>query len=516
MAPVVIHSSAEFRKALEDAGPRLVVVQFHATWCGPCRRISPEFLALSKDMKDVVFLKVDVDECKALAAESQVSSVPLFHLFRSGEKVSEVRGADSDALRSAIKAEASKVGTIWGTGGRRLGDASSSSSARPSTSTSSSADEARMEARRRAAEAAARRFAAQSGVEVEVDTDKVGTASTVVPDAEADDEDDDEMDVAGGLHRGSVPSGTSPARASKPAEAIRVNQDFLEQIIAMGFSRGAAVRGLQEVKNAGVAPAMDWILAHPGEEGEEPAESVGDVEPMKTEDGQSEGSTAASGADGADVAEGTKMEVEPERELTDEEKRELAAKKAAELRAQIEEKKKLKKIQEEKEAIEREKKRRQDGKSFGKLKEELEYEKMQKEMAEAKRLRQEEKAHRRKIAAQIKADKEARKAKALAAKGGAATTSPAPVVTPAPAAPVAVKEYSECTIQVRFQNGSTSTEKFPVTSTIGDVFARFELDSSMKLMSTFPRRQYSTPSDMKVTLKEADMVPRGQLIVQFR
>ena len=53
----------DFNRQLEAAGPKLVVVDFYATWCGPCKNIAPKIEKMSQEFKDnVVFLKVNVDK----------------------------------------------------------------------------------------------------------------------------------------------------------------------------------------------------------------------------------------------------------------------------------------------------------------------------------------------------------------------------------------------------------------------------------------------------------------------
>lgn len=95
-----IKSQKEFAYLIAE--DKVTVVDFHATWCGPCKEIAPFVDKLSKDFEDANFVKVDVDEVSDVAAECGVRTIPTFMIFRNGEKVSEVAGANPAALKAAV------------------------------------------------------------------------------------------------------------------------------------------------------------------------------------------------------------------------------------------------------------------------------------------------------------------------------------------------------------------------------------------------------------------------------
>lgn len=84
------------------ASQQLVVIDFSATWCGPCKMIAPLFKELSEAMPDVVFLKVDVDENPDTAAKYSVSAMPTFVFIKGGEVVDRLMGANPARLQELI------------------------------------------------------------------------------------------------------------------------------------------------------------------------------------------------------------------------------------------------------------------------------------------------------------------------------------------------------------------------------------------------------------------------------
>jgi thioredoxin 1 len=83
-----------------------VVVDFTATWCGPCKMISPEFDKLSQDTNysQWTFCKVDVDDGDEIANECNITAMPTFHYYVNGKLADQFSGADVNTLVTKIKA----------------------------------------------------------------------------------------------------------------------------------------------------------------------------------------------------------------------------------------------------------------------------------------------------------------------------------------------------------------------------------------------------------------------------
>jgi thioredoxin len=99
----VIATDSAFQPELSSAGTKLVVVDFYATWCGPCQRVAPVFEQLATKYPKALFLKVDVDKCPDTGASQGVSALPTFVLLRNKTKLDMLRGADMGSLEDKVK-----------------------------------------------------------------------------------------------------------------------------------------------------------------------------------------------------------------------------------------------------------------------------------------------------------------------------------------------------------------------------------------------------------------------------
>ena len=85
MAVVNVNEKDFEKEVLNSKGT--VLVDFNATWCGPCKMLGPIIDELSEEKTDVKFVSVDVDENEELSSEYGVMSIPCVVLFKDGKEI---------------------------------------------------------------------------------------------------------------------------------------------------------------------------------------------------------------------------------------------------------------------------------------------------------------------------------------------------------------------------------------------------------------------------------------------
>lgn len=98
-----IRDQAHFQEEMSASGGKLVVVQFTAIWCAPCKRLAPIYEGFARKYIAATFLKVDVDQLQDFVVESKVSILPTFHLYKNRVKVDSFLGGDRVELEAKIK-----------------------------------------------------------------------------------------------------------------------------------------------------------------------------------------------------------------------------------------------------------------------------------------------------------------------------------------------------------------------------------------------------------------------------
>ncbi|XP_055488431.1 thioredoxin-like [Leucoraja erinacea] len=98
-----LESQKDFEMVIKEAGCKLVVIDFQATWCGPCKIIAPTFHKLAENNPSVIFCEVDVDDAADIAEHCNIKCMPTFVYYKNGERLFDFSGANHTTLEQKVK-----------------------------------------------------------------------------------------------------------------------------------------------------------------------------------------------------------------------------------------------------------------------------------------------------------------------------------------------------------------------------------------------------------------------------
>ncbi|KAK7536668.1 putative thioredoxin [Phyllosticta citricarpa] len=127
MSIVSIESPSQLSSLLSSS--RIVVIDFYADWCGPCKAIAPVYEQLARSLSRpnvITFTKVNTDNQQQVAQSYNITAMPTFLILKNGREVSRIRGANGKELSEAVKKLAAEAESTSSAGG--FGDVGSSSS----------------------------------------------------------------------------------------------------------------------------------------------------------------------------------------------------------------------------------------------------------------------------------------------------------------------------------------------------------------------------------------------------
>lgn len=98
-----VHTKEEFEEIINGNQNKLVVVDFFTTWCRPCIALSPFLEQLSKDYKNLIFIKIDAEEVEEISSKYSIDCFPTIKFFINGKEVHTIKGANKDAILNAVQ-----------------------------------------------------------------------------------------------------------------------------------------------------------------------------------------------------------------------------------------------------------------------------------------------------------------------------------------------------------------------------------------------------------------------------
>ncbi|CAM9811809.1 unnamed protein product [Chrysoparadoxa australica] len=416
-----INGMADFKSVVGERG-KLIVVDFTATWCGPCQRVAPAYQALSDKYPTVLFSKVVEDNNKDLIMALGIRSFPTFRFYLDGQQVDEMSGANPAGIEAKVVQHMAKVRAAFEGAGQSLGGGGSSAAvgaqdARAArlarfgaAATAASASSSSPPVKNPNAELNKKLLAADGGGDVQVAA----------------------MDVDKSPPPAAAAAAATGTAGTAPVGNRAVDTNLLNQMKDMGFPEERSKKALMLGNGPDLESAINWLMEH--QDDADIDEPMPDAPAAPDAADRSEPPVPPGGAGAGAAANSLKCDdcttllrdmtaaelhahktghsnfsesSEAITPLTPEEK---AAKLAA-LKEKIAERRSLRENEEKQEKTVREKARRTMGKEMSKTRDEMAAQARKRDMEMRKKEKEEQRKERERLRAEIAKDKAERQAR---------------------------------------------------------------------------------------------------------
>ena len=99
-----IKTESQFKWFLEQSAKTVVVLDFYAKWCGPCKKFAPQYKKLADKNPDLLFGKINIEdeEIEELVNYLEITALPTFHVYAEQKLIGSFEGVDSPKLEKLI------------------------------------------------------------------------------------------------------------------------------------------------------------------------------------------------------------------------------------------------------------------------------------------------------------------------------------------------------------------------------------------------------------------------------
>jgi thioredoxin 1 len=105
MSVYEIQNIAQWNEIIKTAGDTILIIDFYAVWCGPCKAVKPKYEMLAETYKDlsVLFLSVDIEKVPQLSDKFEITSMPTFLVVHKDQVKKRISGGNIKEIDFAIK-----------------------------------------------------------------------------------------------------------------------------------------------------------------------------------------------------------------------------------------------------------------------------------------------------------------------------------------------------------------------------------------------------------------------------